>query len=135
MTSWSSRRRTWCSSPFPCWGVLWLWPLSTGTRAANQRIVLATLLATGLALSLAHVLSYVNHNARPFVSDPTTRLLIHHTPDNGFPSDHAGFAFAVGAAIVWRRRLVGVSALFAALLVGFARVFVGVDTDGTAPAR
>jgi len=110
----------------PLFLALWFWPLPAGTRAANQRIVLATLLAIGLALLLAHFLARLDHDARPFVTDPATRLLIHHTADNSFPSDHASFAFAIGAAIVWRRRLIGGSGLVLALLIGLARIFVGV---------
>ena len=106
--------------------VLWFWPFSAETRAANQRIALATSLAIVLALSLAHVLARLDHDARPFASDPATRLLIHHTADNSFPSDHATLAFAVGATIVWWRRVMGLAALVAAFLIAFARVFVGV---------
>ncbi len=69
---------------------------------------------------------HVYHDARPFVSDHSTRLLISHAPDNGFPSDHGLVAFAVAGAILPWHRLLGVLALGTALLIGIARIYVGV---------
>jgi undecaprenyl-diphosphatase len=82
----------------------------------------AVLLALGLAMALGHVY----HEARPFVSDGDTRLLISHGADNSFPSDHATLVFAVGGAIVWWRRGMGLVCLGLALLTGISRIYVGV---------
>lgn len=105
---------------------LWFWPTSTPARAFNQRLALVAGLSTLLAVVLAAALAHVYSDARPFVSDGATRLLIQHEADNGFPSDHAAFAFAVaGATLSWRRQL-GIAVLVLAAVNGFARIYVGV---------
>ena len=104
--------------------VLWLWPAHS--RALNQRLVVAVGLAIVLAKLLADGLDDLHYQARPFVSDASTRLLIAGPGDNGFPSGHTSFAFSVGGALVWWSRRLGVVALACAAAVGFGRIYVGV---------
>ncbi len=106
--------------------LLWFWPAPSAARALNQRVAGAALIGILIAALGGMVAGHLYHEARPFVSDLSTRQLIGHSADNSFPSDHTWFAFAAGTAIVWWRRLVGALALVVALLIGFARVFVGV---------
>ena len=103
---------------------LWFWPAQG--RALNQRVAVVTCFAVLLSLGAAMVLGHLYHEARPFVSDGDTHLLISHSADNSFPSDHAALAFAVGGAIVWWRRGIGLVCLGLALLTGVARIYVGV---------
>lgn len=105
---------------------LWFWPAGGAGRALNQRVAAVAALAVLLALGVGSALGRLHQEARPFVSDSATRLLVPHAADNGFPSDHAVLSFALAGAIVWWRRLVGGVVLAAAVLVGIARVYVGV---------
>ena len=52
--------------------------------------------------------------------------LIEHTPDNGFPSDHALLAVTVGAIIYTQNQLVGSILIGLGVLVGISRVLSGV---------
>src|SRR3954447_21936117 len=84
---------------------LWFWP--GRQRALNQRIAVATFFSILATLGLATLLGHLYREARPFVSDASTRLLISHSADNSFPSDHAAFAFAVAGVLIWWRRTLG----------------------------
>lgn len=105
---------------------LWLWPERPRERSLNQRLAAAAFVAVLLALGFAEVLRQMHYQARPFVTDPSTNLLIDHAADNSFPSDHTTVAFAVGGTVIWWRRLVGAVTLALAAVVGFARIYVGV---------
>jgi undecaprenyl-diphosphatase len=109
---------------------LWFWPGSLSRRAANQRLVLAAAVSALVALAVGALIGHLHPEARPFVTDRTTHQLIGHAPDNGLPSDHALAGFAIGGTVVWWRRLVGGVLLAAALVVGFARVYVGIHWPG-----
>lgn len=105
---------------------LWFFPGRLDSRAIRQQLAIATALAVLLALGIGSMVAQLHAHARPFVSDPGTRLLIAHSADNGFPSDHALAIFAtVGTLMSWRLRF-GIAALSVAALIGFARIFVGV---------
>jgi len=106
---------------------LWFWPSEdTHTRAFNQRLAAVTFFAVVASVALAAVVAHFVFEARPFVTDGSTHLLIRHAADNGFPSDHATFAFAVaGATLAWRRGL-GLVCLAMASLIGLSRIYVGV---------
>lgn len=91
-------------------------------------------LAAGLAAALGGAILLAAGGAvteaRPFVHDPDTVLLIHHAADNSFPSDHATLAavIAVTAAFAWPKWGIGFLAL--AFVIGFSRVYVGVHYPG-----
>ncbi len=104
---------------------LWFWPAGS-QQATNQRLAASAFFAVFLALGFATVLGHLYHEARPFTSDLSTKLLIHHSADNAFPSDHATVVFAVTGAILYWRRLLGSVCLGLAALVAIARIYVGV---------
>jgi undecaprenyl-diphosphatase len=89
----------------------------------------------GAALALAVVLSRIAaallSEQRPFTTHPDLHPLVTHDPGQSFPSDHAlaafAIAFAVGAflSVRWGALLLAV-----ALLIGFARVYIGVHYPG-----
>jgi len=90
----------------------------------NQRGAFLAGLSALIALGVGQVLGAAFPRERPYLAHRVT-LLITHSPDTSFPSDHATLAFAVGM-MVWQfnRRLGTVLLLFSAL-TAFARVFVG----------
>jgi undecaprenyl-diphosphatase len=103
-----------------------LWFLPARNRALNQRLAGATFLAAVGSLVVAFVVGHLFSEARPFVSDSSTRLLINHSADNAFPSDHAALAFGASGVLLWRRYALGFVMVMGALVVGFARIYIGV---------
>lgn len=131
-------------------------PQDEAGRRLGQRMALLGCGAVVLALAFNLALGQLFYEPRPFVSHPTAdHLLISHTADASFPSDHEAVAGAVAAILVlyillalgeWVRtvrrtptetaahelRILGVpilvtsAAVLAACIIGFARVYVGV---------
>jgi undecaprenyl-diphosphatase len=89
-------------------------------------------LAILIALGVVFVCGLLIDEARPFVHDSDTVLLVKHANDNSFPSDHATVAAAAAmvAALAWPKR--GWTFLGLAGAIGVARVFVGVHYPGDA---
>ena len=101
----------------------------SGPRVGVQ-IAMAGLLAVGASLAIAVLLSHLWYEARPFVSDPTVRLLIAHPDDSGFPSDHVAVAAAAVTVATVYRRWVGLPLGIGVLGLALGRVFVGVHYPG-----
>jgi undecaprenyl-diphosphatase len=80
----------------------------------------------GVALALNQLVAHAANETRPFVALPHVLTLVHHSADAGFPSDHAVMAGAVAAGLFLVSRLLGWLTTAAALLIAFARVYVGV---------
>jgi undecaprenyl-diphosphatase len=98
-----------------------------GSHLAWRRASLAALSSAGLALVVGKAISELVDRARPFVADPHgVHLFTAHAADPGFPSDHATAAFAIGTAIVLRKRRWGMVALAAATVLSVGRVALGV---------
>jgi undecaprenyl-diphosphatase len=110
----------------PLFLLLWFWPGTEPTRASNQRIAAITALSVFTSLALASAIGHLVSEPRPFISDLSTRLLISHSADNSFPSDHTTLAFAVSGALLSWRRTLGVVVFVIAVLIGIARIYVGV---------
>jgi undecaprenyl-diphosphatase len=99
----------------------WIW-----ARVDELRGAISALVAAGVALVINQVAGHVWNHPRPFVAHPTTvHLLLAHSPDGGFPSDHAAAAVAIGVVVLAIHRRVGIAVLVVAALVCYARVFVG----------
>ncbi len=105
---------------------LWWWPAAGPTRAANQRVVVAAVVAAAGALLVGALVRALHPEARPFVADPNTRLLVTHAADSSLPSDHALVSFGVAGAVLWWRRLAGAALVVIGALIGVARIYVGV---------
>jgi undecaprenyl-diphosphatase len=96
-------------------------------RRATQRAAVAAGLSAGVALALAQVIARVVERPRPFVADPgAVHLFARHAADPGFPSDHATAAFAIGVALLLRRRAWGTVVLVLATVLAVGRVAMGV---------
>lgn len=92
-----------------------------GTRHAAFR----SAMSGGLGLGAAQLLGLAHYQPLPFVLG-LGRPLIVHVADNGFPSDHATLCFAVATSLLLSGSRLGPLAILLAVLVGFARIFVGV---------
>jgi len=96
-------------------------------RRTDPRAVAAALWApVGLLLALAvnqPLTSYFGA-PRPYLLYPNLLILAEHSLAPGFPSDHAVMAGAVTAAVFVVSRRLGWWTALAALLLGFARIYL-----------
>jgi membrane-associated phospholipid phosphatase len=95
---------------------------SSARLAAAVWACLAALIAVGLNQPIVHDVN----EPRPFMALRHVLVLAHHSADPGFPSDHATMAGAIAVGVFFASRRLGVVAALAALLLAFARVYVGV---------
>ena len=85
-------------------------------------------IATGvLAVALAQLSKHFINSPRPFVVGHFTPI-IHATADNGFPSDHTMLSATLAMLILLVNRKLGIAAFGVAVLVGIARVALGVHS-------
>ncbi|MGN6251532.1 MAG: phosphatase PAP2 family protein [Marmoricola sp.] len=92
----------------------------TGTARALSAPV-GMLVAIGLNQPLGHLVA----EPRPYVALRHVTVLVGRTSDFAFPSDHAVMAGAVAAGVLLVDRRLGVLASVLAVLMAFARVYVG----------
>ncbi|HEY8283706.1 MAG TPA: undecaprenyl-diphosphatase [Chloroflexota bacterium] len=109
--------------------LFWLLPSPTTPRGLERRLVVYALVTAAIALGINQIIGHLWLRPRPFVAHHVT-LLIVGSRDSSFPSDHATLGFSLALPILLRRRDWGVGLLVAALVLGFARVFVGVHYPG-----
>jgi undecaprenyl-diphosphatase len=84
------------------------------------------LLASGAALAVNSIISQFWSRPRPFITHAgTVHLLLAHSADASFPSDHAAAAFAISGVLFAFHRRLGALALLFSVLVMYARVYVG----------
>ncbi len=98
------------------------------TGSAKDRVgLVSAVLSALLALLLGLAISTLWPQARPFALPLGTNLLPHVT-DAGFPSDHALVFFGLGMGMLLQARLAWASVLLltAGVLVGWARIYLGV---------
>lgn len=111
------------------WIVLYLalWFLLPAGDERGRRGLLYGAAGGIVALIISGLIGVIWPVPRPFVVDPTkVHLLIHHAADASFPSDHVTGSFALALGLLWGRRGWGVVGFVIAVLVMWARVFVGV---------
>lgn len=91
----------------------------------KREIVIFSLITLPIIFIISRICTGMYFNARPFV-DNQFLALIPHKANNGFPSDHTLLSSAV-AMVIWNfNKKIGWFLLALALLVGLARVYVGV---------
>lgn len=108
-------------------GLLLLFAL-IAARHRSSRALAATgwsAVAMLLGLALNQPLGHVFAEARPYVTHPGILRLADVSSDFSFPSDHAVMAGAVAAGLLLAHRRLGAIASVAALLMAFARVYIG----------
>ena len=101
--------------------------LAISGNAKDRRALVGAVLSALLALLLGLVVSTLWPQVRPFAIPLGTNLLPHVT-DAGFPSDHAlvFFGLALGMLLQARMAWAAMPLLAAGLLVGWARIYLGV---------
>ena len=86
-------------------------------------IALSVLLARGF---FTVVIRYIWNRPRPFVAMPEITALIGKSAEASFPSGHATFFFALAVAMLYVDRRWFKYFLMGTIVMGIARVFVGV---------
>lgn len=103
-------------------------------RGAGDRRRMATALWAPLGVLLAvaanQPLGHLVAEPRPYAALHHVLLLVPSTTDFSFPSDHAVMAGAVAAGLWWADRRLGAAAAVLAVLMAFARVYVGAHYPG-----
>lgn len=136
-----ARHTTWLHTPlvsYAKYGVvlfalllLTAWWLARGASDVS-RVAAALWAPFGalLALALNQPLVHGFQEPRPYATLPHVLLLVSHSSDYSFPSDHAVMAGAVATGVFLAGRRLGIVAGLAALLMAFARVYVGAHYPG-----
>jgi len=93
----------------------------------KKGVAILAFISMVLALAINKIIGLIYFHNRPFVDNLGT-LLVSHSADSSFPSDHTTFIFSIAIFLflTLENRLVGWILLVLALLGGVARVFVGV---------
>jgi len=90
------------------------------------KYLILTLLSVILSrLIITEIIRFFWYRPRPFVAYAVNSL-IKHSASASFPSGHIAFLFALSMAILFFNKKFGIAFLIISLLVGLARVFVGV---------
>jgi membrane-associated phospholipid phosphatase len=77
------------------------------------------------AVAINQPIAQVIAEPRPYAMLPHILVLAQHTSDSSFPSDHAVLAGALAAGLWPVNRRLGIVAVFAAVAMAFARVYIG----------
>lgn len=98
-------------------------------KQKNQRGALLAAISALIALGLGQIVGAIFPRERPYLAHQVA-LLITHSPDTSFPSDHTTLAFAVAVAVWKFNWRAGITLALFGVLVAFARVFVGAHYPG-----
>jgi len=110
-------------APFLLIGFLiYLWFL---TREMGRRMAVRAAVSGALSIGAARVIGLLHYQAIPSVLG-FGRPLILHAANNSFPSDHASFSFGLAMSLLFSGSGLWPQAMAIAILIAFARVFVGV---------
>ncbi|MBI2047602.1 MAG: phosphatase PAP2 family protein [Candidatus Liptonbacteria bacterium] len=105
-------------------GFIWILFGQTGWRRRLfflSESLIAVILSRGL---ITEIIRFFYYSPRPFEALHFTSLI----PESGssFPSGHAAFYFALATALFFYNRRAGIWYFILSLLIGVARIFVGV---------
>jgi len=136
-----ARRTSWLHGPFELiagpgiavFALLLAVAYLDGRRRNDPRAVAAAVWAGGaalVALAVAQVIGGIVGRPRPYDVLGNVQVLVAHTTDVSFPSDHATTAGAVAGGLLLANRRIGLVAAVAALVMAFARVYVGAHYPG-----
>jgi undecaprenyl-diphosphatase len=105
---------------------LLFWPKKDVIK--NRLMVISAVLSVVLSrLIFTEIIRFFYHSARPYLVLETANKLIAENQDYAsFPSGHAAFFFALATGVFLYNKKLGIWYFIAAILMGLARIFVGV---------
>jgi undecaprenyl-diphosphatase len=110
------------------------WFIRAGTGADRRMAVYTAAAAAVAGLAVTLAIQHFYFHPRPFVARTDYVLLVDHSADTSFPSEHTTVAFGMAAGIgVYRLRL-GAVLIALASATAFSRVFVGIHYPGDVAA-
>lgn len=122
---------TWAVQLFIAIVAVWFLVGWIAGSSRDRRGAVLALLASGGALLVNQIINRIWDRPRPFLAHPgTVHVLIAKSSDPSFPSDHAAAAFAIAVAVFLVHRRIGLVVLATALVVAYARVYVGAHYPG-----
>lgn len=89
-----------------------------------RQVVFSTLFIAVVNLILSFIIGGLYYVDRPFVHHKVN-LLINHTKDASFPSDHAIGTMSIALGLQKYNKAVGITLTILSLIVGISRVYVG----------
>jgi undecaprenyl-diphosphatase len=106
--------------------VLLFWPKKDVIK--NRIMVMSAVISVVLSrLIFTEIIRFFYHRARPYVILETAKKLIAENQNYAsFPSGHAAFFFALAMGIYLYNKKLGIWYFVGAVLMGLARIFVGV---------
>ncbi|HZP58624.1 MAG TPA: phosphatase PAP2 family protein [Dehalococcoidia bacterium] len=102
------------------------WFVRVGRGEQRRTAVYTGVLSAAIAIGIAIVIQHFYVHDRPFVDRGDVVLLVHHSPDASFPSEHSTAAFGMAAGAGLYRQRLGLLMLALAILTAFSRVYVGI---------
>jgi len=133
-TTWANgTMKFYASSGIVVFAVLLLAGFLLGRKRRDHHAMAASIWAGGaplVALIIGQAIGRVVDRNRPYNTLDGVHLLLDRTTDFSFPSDHATVAGAVTIGLFFVDRRLGIVAAFSALLMAFARVYVGAHYPG-----
>lgn len=102
----------------------WWWA-RRGQDPSSMAAALWAPLGALLAIGLNQPLGEAVGESRPYTVFPQALVLVSRSSDFSFPSDHAVMAGAVAAGVILTNRRLGAITAVAAMVLAFARVYVG----------
>ena len=131
-----SRHTPWLHAPFRLYAdygvvlfaglLLWSWWLARrGGDLTRTAAALWAPLGALVAIGLNQLLANAVAEPRPYAVLPHVLVLVPRSTDYSFPSDHAVMAGAVAVGVLLANRRLGLLAAGLAVLMAFARVYVG----------
>jgi undecaprenyl-diphosphatase len=102
------------------------WFVHAGAGQDRRVGVYSAVASAAIALGITALIQHFYVHQRPFVVRGDVVLLLKHSADPSFPSEHAAVAFGLAAGIGLYRARFGIALLALACLTAFSRVYVGV---------
>lgn len=110
--------------------LVWSWWRSRGRDVARVAAALWAPVGVLLAVGLNQPFGHLFQEPRPYAVLANFEPLVSRTSDFSFPSDHAVMAGAAAAGVLLASRRLGIMTTALAVLMAFARVYVGAHFLG-----
>ena len=97
------------------------------SKSKKYKIMVIEALSSAILarLVITSIIRFIYFRPRPF-TNYQVNLLLNHRMEGSFPSGHAAFFFALSFVVYFFEKKAGILFLIVSLLMGIARVFVGI---------